>query len=361
AFIHKTRRGQAAGGTRFWRYETVADFVRDGLRLSRGMGQKCALAGLWWGGGKGVIARRADANHKNPELRGQVYRDYGRMMSGLRGLYVTAEDVGTTPPDMAQIFTTSRHTTCIPNSMGGSGNPSALTATGVVVGMEAALHHLGLGTLAGKTVAMQGLGNVAIAMIGDLLERHVSRIIGCDIEQEVINKVHEHYPGAPLELQVVVLDDERILFEEADVLVPNATGAILNPRTIPAIKAKVICGAANNQLELSTRDGRALKERGVLYVPDFLANRMGIVNCANEQYGWFEHDPAIEAHLQREPEHGIFQRALEVFRRAEKSERCNAEEAELLAEELMEQPHRIWPDRGQQIIDYLLRSSWTSR
>lgn len=358
ACVHKTRRGQAAGGVRFWRYESIGEFVRDGLRLARGMGHKNALAGLWWGGGKGVIARKDGLDHKDPELRGRIYRDYGRFMTGLRGCYVTAEDVGTTPPDMAQIFTATRHTTCIPESVGGSGNPSGLTATGVVVGMEAALEHLGLGSLEGKRVALQGLGNVSGFMIGELLSRKVGQIIGADIDQAVVDAIHERFPGAPLSLRVVPLCDGSILAEDVDVVAPNATGATLDPKTIPTIRAKVVCGAANNQLEIAERDGRALAARGILYVPDFLCNRMGIVNCANEQYGAFDGDPAITAHLERETPHGIFQRATEVFRRAAASGRSTAEEAEALAEELMEKPHPLWPDRGQQIIDFLIASGW---
>ncbi len=358
ATIHKTRRGQAAGGVRFWRYETLGEFIRDGLRLARGMGQKNALAGLWWGGGKGVIARQDAVDHKNPELRAKIYRDYGRFMTGLRGCYVTAEDVGTTPPDMANIFVTTRHTTCIPEVVGGSGNPSQLTARGVVVGMEAALDQLGMGGLEGKSVALQGLGNVSGFMVAELLERKVAKVIGADIDQGVIDELLAAHPGAPLELRVVGLDDMSILAESVDVVAPNATGATINPKTIPTIRAKVVCGAANNQLELAERDGRALRDGGVLYVPDFLTNRMGIVNCANEAYGSFEGDPAIQAHLEREPEHGIFARAQQVFARATASGRSTAEEAETLAEELMAAPHPIWPDRAQQIIDSLVASGW---
>ncbi|MEJ2720476.1 MAG: Glu/Leu/Phe/Val dehydrogenase dimerization domain-containing protein, partial [bacterium] len=149
AHVHWTMRGQAAGGVRYWGYDTVEGFVRDGLRLSRGMGQKNALAGLWWGGGKGVVARRTGKDHRDGEVRRAVYEDYGRFMTGLCGCYVTAEDAGTTPADMALVFSRTRHTTCIPRSFGGSGNPSILTGTGVVVAMEAALEHLGLGSLDG--------------------------------------------------------------------------------------------------------------------------------------------------------------------------------------------------------------------
>jgi glutamate dehydrogenase/leucine dehydrogenase len=141
-------------------------------------------------------------------------------------------------------------------------------------------------------------------------------------------------------------------------MAPNAVGACLNPQTIPNIKAPIVCGAANNQLVEARRDGRALAARNILYVPDFLGNRMGIVNCANEQYGVFEGDDAIMAHLEKETPSGIFQRCLEVFRRAEASGRSTAEEAGELAEELAEEGHPIWPDRGQRIINHLVKAGW---
>lgn len=358
AFVHMTRRGAGSGGVRFWTYPTVEQYVRDGLRLSRGMGHKCALAGLWWGGGKGVIARRPGRDHLDRTLRDAIYRDYGRFVSSLAGCYVVAEDVGTTTTDMAAIFTQTRHATCIPEELGGSGNPSILTATGVVVAMEAALEHLGLGTLEGKTIAMQGLGNVATYMIGDLLQRRVGRILGADIDATSVARVKERFPGAPLDLRTVAMDSTAILAEPCDILAPNATGAILNPHTIPHLRAAVVCGAANNQLEDLERDGPAIRDRGILYVPDFLANRMGIVNAANEQYGYFPNDPAIYRHLSREAPEGVFLRAMEVFRRAKEPGRTTAKEAELLADELALKLHPIWGHRGQVIINHLVKSGW---
>lgn len=359
AFIHRTERGQAAGGTRFWSYKALEDYIRDGLRLSRGMGQKCALAGLWWGGGKGVIARRTGEDHRDAAVRARVYRDYGRFMSGLRGCYVTAEDVGTTPTDMAAVFTTTRYTTCIPPEFGGSGNPSVLTPRGVVIAMEAALEHLALGPIEGKTVAMQGLGNVSYYMVGELVARKVSRIVGVDIDLAAVQAVQEQWPS--VDARVVEPGDLSVFAERCDVLAPNAVGATLNPSTIPMIQAPVVCGAANNQLEESPRDARALQERGVLYVPDFLANRMGIVNCANEQYGVFDGDTAVAAHLDRAAPHGVFKRCREVLDRAATSQRTPAEEAEALVDELSEQRHPIWGNRAREIIDHLVHGGWADR
>jgi glutamate dehydrogenase/leucine dehydrogenase len=347
AFVHRTKRGQAAGGVRYWRYPKVKDYTRDGLRLSRGMGHKNALAGIWWGGGKGVVARRESMDHRDPDVRAAVYRDYGRFVSSLNGCYITAEDAGTTPEDMAWVFRTTRYTTCIPRKFGGSGNPSIPTARGVVAAMEAALQHLELGTLQNKTVAMQGLGNVS-----------VDRIVGTDIDLAAVQAAGDRYNDARLETRFVSLEDVTIFSETCDIFAPNAVGAILNPQTIPLLKTRVVCGAANNQLELSPRDARAMHEADILYVPDFLANRMGIVNCSNEQYGIIDGDPAIESHLQRDVPFGIFQRCLDVCSRAAASGRTPAEEAEVLADELSEEPHPLWGHRGRLIIDHLVTEGW---
>ncbi|HEY0781705.1 MAG TPA: Glu/Leu/Phe/Val dehydrogenase dimerization domain-containing protein, partial [Thermoanaerobaculia bacterium] len=158
AFVHRTCRGQGAGGVRFWRYDTVEELLRDGLRLAKGMTHKNALAGLWWGGGKGVMARDTGRAEERAARR-RIYEEYGTFLNGLCGCYVTAEDVGTSVEDMAAIFSRTRFTTCIPEAFGGSGNPSTPTALGVVRGMEAALAHRGQGDLRGKTVAIQGLGH----------------------------------------------------------------------------------------------------------------------------------------------------------------------------------------------------------
>ncbi len=358
AFVHRTKRGQSAGGVRYWRYPMVKDYIRDGLRLSRGMGHKNALAGIWWGGGKGVVARRESMDHRDPDIRAAVYRDYGRFVSSLHGCYITAEDAGTSPEDMAWVFRTTRYTTCIPREFGGSGNPSIPTARGVVAAMEAALQHLEFGTLKNKTVAMQGLGNVSFHMIGELLEGGVDRIVGTDIELAAVQAVSDRYDDARLDTRVVSLDDVSIFSEACDIFAPNAVGAILNPQTIPLLNARVVCGAANNQLELSPRDARSLQEADILYVPDFLANRMGIVNCSNEQYGIIDGDPAIESHLDHDAPFGVFQRCLEVCSRAASSGGTPAEEAEALADELSEERHPMWGHRGRLIIDHLVSTGW---
>lgn len=158
AVVHKTRRGPGAGGVRNWYYDTVSHFLSDGLRLSRGMSHKNALAGLWWGGGKGVIARNSGSsavNPMDPDTRQTIYKEHGQFMTALKGCYITAEDAGTSLTDMASIFSTTRFTTCIPVELGGSGMPSLPTSQGVLRGIEAAFDFLGK-SLVGSSIAVQG-------------------------------------------------------------------------------------------------------------------------------------------------------------------------------------------------------------
>ncbi|MCW8818028.1 MAG: hypothetical protein OQK52_09165, partial [Ignavibacteriaceae bacterium] len=334
AFVHRTNRGQAAGGVRYWSYDTIDDYFRDGLRLGAGMTFKNALAGLWWGGGKGVIAHNPEFDKMNPEIRKKIYQEYGLFMSSLNGCYVTAEDVGTSVEDMANVFSGTRFTTCIPPEFGGSGNPSAPTAKGIISGMEAALEFLEMGTLKGKIVAIQGLGHVGEPLIQFLFDRNVKKVIGTDINPDHINSAKKRFSGKNLDCRLVEKEDLSIFSEVCDIFSPNATGAILNQKTIPLLKAKTVCGAANNQLEDMKRDGKAIHDLGIVYVPDFLTNRMGIVTCANEQYGHINNDPLIENHFSREWEHSIFNVAKRVLLESKEKNIPTAEIALKLADKL---------------------------
>lgn len=361
AFIHRTNRGQAAGGVRYWHYPTMEAYLRDGMRLAVGMAYKNALAGLWWGGGKGVMAHNPAIDLHDPAIRASLYREYGELMTSIRGCYVTAEDVGTNVADMANIFTKTRFTTCIPPELGGSGNPSVPTARGVVSGMEAALEFCGLDGLEGKTIATQGMGNVGAPLIRYLFEKKVKKIIACDIYPELKTTLDKEFAGKNFESFIVAEDNISIFEKECDILSPNATGAILNPRTIPLIKAKIVCGAANNQLEESARDDKALFERGIIYVPDFLTNRMGIVNCADEQAGYVNNDPHFERHLEKEWEFSIYQMALKVFRESQTTKESPAKVAVRMADKLSRENHPIFGHRGQQIIHSLVEDLWHER
>jgi leucine dehydrogenase len=354
AFVHRTCRGQAAGGVRYWTYGSMEDYLRDGLRLSKGMCHKNALAGLWWGGGKGVMAHAPGVDPEDPEVRKYLYSEYGRFISSLRGCYVTAEDVGTTVADIANVFSRTRFTTCIPPEWGGSGNPSIPTARGVVSAMEAALAFAGMGELKGKTVAIQGIGNVGGPLVRFLVEQGVRRIIACDINPRVADSVR----SASVEVRTVSCSDDSIFKEDCDIFSPNATGAVINPRTIPLLRTKIVCGAANNQLEDPSRDDDDLFDRGTIYVPDFLANRMGIVNAADEQYGYVVNDPLFERHLSRDWDGSIYQTTLRVLRESKASGEPTGRIAVRQAEELSLQPHPIFGHRGRQIIDGLVADRW---
>ena len=319
---------------------------------------KNALAGLWWGGGKGVITHNPDYDKMDSAVRKKIYQEYGLFMSTLNGCYVTAEDVGTSVEDMAEVFSGTRFTTCIPPKFGGSGNPSAPTARGIISGMEAALEFLKMGTLKDKTVAVQGLGHVGKPLINFLFERNVKKIIGTDINTNLIKSIKNKFNGKNLECRLVDKNDVSIFSKDCDILSPNATGAILNTKTIPLLKAKIICGAANNQLEDMNIDGNLLHKNGIVYVPDFLTNRMGIVTCANEQYGYINNDPLIENHFSREWKHSIFNLTKQVLKESKEKNIPTSEIALKMADKLSKENHPIFGHRGKEIINSLVENEW---
>ncbi|MCG8592063.1 MAG: hypothetical protein MJE66_22430 [Proteobacteria bacterium] len=357
AFLHRSVRGQPQGGVRLWHYDALDAYLRDGLRLARGMGRKCALAGLWWGGGKAVIARPPEALDSDAARR-HVFAGFGRFVTSLRGAYVTAEDAGTRPLDMAEIYRHTRFATCVPTEVGGSGNPSFMTAAGVACAMEAGLDFLGEGGLTDKTVAMQGGGNVGGFLVGELLKRRVSRVVVAEVDSERCRLLADQFAGEPVDVRHVAPDDDGVLAEPCDVLAPNALGGVLGPKTIPSIQAALVCGAANNPLQDQERDAPALQERGVLLVPDYVANRMGIVSCANEQYGSIPGDPELARHLGRDWEGSVYQTTLRVLREAREAKLTPLEAANRLADRAALVPHPIWGHRTRDLVDGLLAAGW---
>jgi glutamate dehydrogenase/leucine dehydrogenase len=335
----------------------VEDLLRDGLRLSRGMTRKSALAGLWWGGGKGIVARPRGGGCDAPPARAALFREYGAFVSSLRGVYVTAEDAGTTPLDMAEVARTTRFATCIPREQGGSASPAAMTAAGVVCAIEAALAFHGIGSLEGRRVALQGTGNVGTELIAALLTRG-ARVVASEIDAERCGALADAYADRPIEVRAACPHDHSILAEPCDVLAPCALGGVLGPDTIGGIRARIVCGPANNQLVDEERDAQALRSRGITCVPDFLANRMGIVSCANEQYGSVNRDPMVLRHLDPEWPNGIHRTTRQVLELAETTDVTPTAAASRLADRLAEQPHPIWGHRGRQIIESLLADRW---
>lgn len=360
AFIHNTRRGQAQGGVRNWQYETVEGFLHDGLRLSVGMGRKCALADLWWGGGKAIICPESPPADRDE--RRTLFREFAEFVTSLRGVYITAEDAGTTPHDMEVIHRHTRFATCLPERVGGSGNPSAMTARGVVRAMEAALSYRSLGTLAGKHVAMQGAGNVGAFMIERLFEAGVARVVASELDAERCGMLAERYPTHFLEIRHTEPGDLRILEEPCDIFCANALGGVLDVKTVERVQAAIVCGAANNPLADEHRDARRLHERGITYVPDYVANRMGIVACSNEQAGSLPRDRYIERHFDG-PDgwpHSIYNTTLEILEHAEREGHPTTAASERIADERMLQPHPIWGHRASEIIAALWDEGWAT-
>ncbi|UPM55745.1 Leu/Phe/Val dehydrogenase [Gottfriedia acidiceleris] len=271
--IHDTTLGPALGGTRMWTYETEEAAIEDALRLAKGMTYKNAAAGLNLGGGKTVIIGdpRKDKNEA-------MFRAFGRYIQGLNGRYITAEDVGTTVADMDLIREETDFVTGISPSFGSSGNPSPVTAYGVYRGMKAAAKEaFGTDSLEGKVIAVQGVGNVAFNLCRYLHEEG-AKLIVTDINKESVQRAVEEF-GA------TAVDPDDIYSVECDIYAPCALGATINDKTIPQIKARVIAGAANNQLK-ETRHGDLIHELGIVYAPDYVINAGGVINVADELYGY---------------------------------------------------------------------------
>ena len=358
AFLHSTRRGQAQGGLRHCPYETLEAFLRDGLRLSLGTARGSALAGLWWGGGKGLIARCPGDEWRQPHHRRSLYSAYGRFVSALRGCYVAAADAGTGPVDMAEVAVNTRFASCTPPRSGGSGNPSSMTALGVVEALEAALDHLGSRPLATQRVAMQGAGRVGAPMLERLLEKGVTSIVVSDVSNERCEELRRFFAGRPVEVRLARAGDEAILAEDCDVLLLNALGGVLSATTTPTIRARVICGAANNPLAREVRDADALHRRGVLYVPDYVANCMGTVASCNEQAGTLPADPAVLTRLDRGDPGSIYQITRGILEQAAAREQSPVHAANEVADRAIPQLHPIHGDRAQQIIHSLIEDAW---
>lgn len=271
--IHDTTLGPALGGARMWTYATEENAIEDALRLARGMTYKNAAAGLNLGGGKTVIIGDPFKD-KNEEM----FRALGRFIQGLNGRYITAEDVGTTVTDMDLIHEETNYVTGISPAFGSSGNPSPVTAYGVYRGMKAAAKEaFGTDTLEGRTISVQGLGNVAYKLC-EYLHNEGAKLVVTDINQAAIDRVVNDF-GA-----TAVAPDE-IYSQDVDIFSPCALGAILNDETIPQLKAKVIAGSANNQLQ-DSRHGDYLHELGIVYAPDYVINAGGVINVADELYGY---------------------------------------------------------------------------
>jgi leucine dehydrogenase len=315
--IHSTILGPALGGTRMWNYSNEWDALNDVLRLSRGMTFKAAITGLNLGGGKAVIIGNSKTD-KSPEL----IKKFGEFVGSLSGRYITAEDVGTTTADMDLIKTVTNSVTGISESNGGSGNPSPSTAFGVYMGMKAAAKfQFGSDNLSGKKIVVQGVGHVGEILV-EILVKEGANVIIDDINQQRLSEVSSKY-GA------TIYNGTNIYQEETDIYSPCALGATINDETVYQIKAKVIAGAANNQLLNENVHGQILANRGVLYAPDFLINAGGIINIYREVSGYSK----IESQLKLE---NIYNTTLDICNCAEQNKITTQQAAMQMAQQTIE-------------------------
>ena len=271
--VHSTALGPAAGGCRRWTYASDDIALTDVLRLSRGMTYKNAVASLPFGGGKAVIL----ATEQTPKST-QLFEAFGRTVESLNGRYITAEDVGISVDDMRTVRGVTRFVSGLPQSGDGAGgDPSPWTALGVFQGIKAAAAaKLGTDSLEGLRVAVQGVGHVGVYLCR-MLHEAGARLVIADVSNPSLRSVCETMPAE-------LASPQDILFSDVDVLAPCALGNVLNSETIPRIRAKIVAGAANNQLA-TTEDGIRLAELGILYAPDYVINAGGVISVAHEYLG----------------------------------------------------------------------------
>jgi leucine dehydrogenase len=272
--IHNTVLGPSLGGTRMWNYNNEMEALNDVLRLSRGMTYKSSVAGLNLGGGKAVII--GDPKKIKNEA---LLRRFGKFVDSLGGKYITAEDVAMTSHDMEVIHMETDYVSGLPENMGGSGNPSPVTAYGVYVSMKASAKETwGNDSLSGKKVLVQGIGHV-----GEVLVEHLSKegakVYIHDISEERLKAVAAKYKAE-------VVSPDTMFDLDIDVYAPCALGATVNDETLAKLKCRIICGAANNQLAEEQKHGELVGKKGILYAPDYVVNAGGIINVYYELEGY---------------------------------------------------------------------------
>jgi leucine dehydrogenase len=268
--IHSTHLGPAAGGARFWQYEDPAEALTDALRLSRGMSYKNAMAGLPLGGGKSVILAPPD-REKTPELLAA----FGKAVDGLCGRYITAEDVGMSVADIVEVSRQTKFVAGLPaEGKDVGGDPGPHTSLGVFLGLKSAVRRaLGKESVEGLHIAVQGAGSVATGVSLHAAKEGAQLSIA-DVDSDKARKLAEATGGK-------VVDPDEVLFIDADVVSPNALGAILDEETIAKLRTPIVAGGANNQLA-TPADGAFMHERGILYAPDYVINAGGIINVCTE-------------------------------------------------------------------------------
>jgi valine dehydrogenase (NAD+) len=321
--IYSTALGPALGGTRFYPYEAEEDALADVLNLAKGMAYKNALAGLDLGGGKAVIWGDPLTDKNEPLLRA-----YGRFVQSLGGRYITACDVGTYVADMDVVARECQYVTGRSPEHGGAGDSSILTAWGLFQGMRASAEHLwGAPTLRGRRVGVAGVGKVGRHLVGHLLADGAAVVI-TDVNEQAIDRTRARHPEVD-----VVADTATLIRSALDVYAPCALGAALDDDTVPVLTAKVVCGAANNQLAHPGIE-KVLDDRGILYAPDYVVNSGGVIQVADEIEGFvFERAKAKAT--------GIFDTTRRIFALAAEEGVPPAVAADRLAERRMAEVGRL--------------------
>lgn len=312
--IHNTTLGPALGGTRMWNYQNEQEALTDVLRLSRGMTFKASISGLNLGGGKAVLI--GDAKTMKTEA---YLRRFGKFIQSLSGKYVTAEDVNMKTSDMEYIGMETKYVTGLPESMGGGGDPSPMTAYGTYLGIKATAKKVfGSEDLSGKKIGVQGIGQVGTYLVEHLVKEN-AKVTIADISEDKVKDVAKRFG-------VETIDQNKIYDLDMDIYAPCALGATLNDDTIPRLKCSIVAGAANNQLKEEIKHGYMLIDRGITYAPDFLINAGGLINVGNEFYGNYNRERVYQ---QTEK---IFDTCLYILKLAEK-EKITSQEAAIQAAE----------------------------
>jgi len=309
--IHNTNLGPALGGTRFWTYKSEEDALKDALRLSRGMTYKAALAGLPLGGGKGVII----GDPKTEKTREKI-QAYARFIQTLNGLFITGEDVGMNLKDIDAIYEVTKYVRGRDVGLGGTGDPSSVTGYGVYKGIKAAAaYRLGKASLQGVKVAVQGLGHVGSDVVRRLAEDGAILYV-TDIDGAAMERMAKTYHA-----KLVGLDE--IFATDVDVFAPCALGGILNDTTIPQMKCSIVAGSANNQLGHAAH-AQLLKERDILYAPDYVINAGGLINVASE-------GPDYDLNTVLKKVEGIYDTLLHIFEVAKNADITTSEASDRIA------------------------------
>ncbi|NJN43169.1 MAG: Glu/Leu/Phe/Val dehydrogenase [Flammeovirgaceae bacterium] len=321
--IHSTVLGPALGGTRMWNYNSEQEALTDVIRLSRGMTFKAAISGLNLGGGKAVII--GDAKVMKTEA---FLRRFGKFVESLNGKYITAEDVNMKTADMEYIAMETKHVTGLPESRGGGGDPSPVTAYGTYLGMKATAKKVfGKDSLQGKKIGVQGVGQVGMYLV-EYLVKEKANVFITDISEEKMSNVAKKFG-------VTAVNQDKIYDLDMDIFSPCALGATLNDDTISRFKCSIIAGGANNQLKDEKKHAYMLMDRGIVYAPDFLINAGGLINVYNEYLGNYNRDNVMR-HAEK-----IYSTCLNILNLAENEKISSQEAAIQLAEKRIAEVGRV--------------------